>query len=101
MVFAIRNLLAMQSVTAIKTNANTMPPATIQLRQSQPFVNLYSAMAKQMVPNGSSKNSVEDASTEYTETPSAARNAADEERALRRKPSLIHGTMKDGRNCCG
>ena len=39
---------------------------------------------------GSSKDSVENVTTE---TPSAARKAADEDCALRRKPSLIHGVM--------
>ena len=53
------------------------------------------------VKNGSSKNSVEDVTTEDTETPSAARKAADEGCALRRKPLLIHGTMKDERNYFG
>ena len=45
--------------------------------------------------NGSSKNSVEDVATEDTETPSSARKAADEDCALRRKPSLIHGITED------
>ena len=44
---------------------------------------------------GSSKNSVEDVTTEDTETPSAARKAADEDRALRRKPPSPRGSMKD------
>jgi hypothetical protein len=39
---------------------------------------------------GSSKDSVENVTTE---TPSAARKAADEDCALRRKPPLIHGVM--------
>ena len=50
---------------------------------------------------GSSKDSEEDVTTEDTETPSAARKAADEDCALRRKPPLILGTTKDGWNCCG
>ena len=54
-----------------------------------------------MIYNGSSKNSVEDVTTEDAETPSAARKAADEDCALRRKPPLILGTTKDGWNCCG
>ena len=43
---------------------------------------------------GSSKDSVENVTTE---TPSAARKAADEDCALRRKPSLIRGIMEDKR----
>ena len=50
---------------------------------------------------GSSKDSVEDVTTEDTETPSAARKAADEDCALRRKPPLILGTTKDGWNYFG
>ena len=50
---------------------------------------------------GSSKNSEEDVTTEDTETPSAARKAADEDCALRRKPPLILGTTKDGWNYFG
>ena len=45
--------------------------------------------------NGSLRNSVEDVTTEDTETPSSARKAADEDCALRRKPSLIHGITED------
>ena len=51
--------------------------------------------------NGSSKNSLEDVATEDTETPLAARKAADEDCALRRKPSLMHGIMEDERNYFG
>ena len=67
----------------------------------------YCAVGRKGRENGkgtseiSSKIFVEDVTTEDAETPSAARKAADEERALRRKPSLIHGTMKGGWNCCG
>ena len=50
---------------------------------------------------GSSKNSEEDVTTEDTETPSAARKAADEDCALRRKPPLILSTTKDGWNYFG
>ena len=41
---------------------------------------------------------MEDVATEDTETPLAARKAADEDCALRRKPSLMHGIMEDERN---
>ena len=44
---------------------------------------------------------MEDVTTEDTETPSAARKAADEDCALRRKPPLILGTTKDGWNYFG
>ena len=46
---------------------------------------------------GSSNDTFEDITTEDTETPSAARKAADEDYALRRKPSLIRGIMEDKR----